>query len=85
MYRRHGGSRHLGARGSYRAAFAQLRHKYPDLYGRDGRRRLAAESRLGPRQRFVYRWWWGLRPLPARLELRLQALRWRGRPSNPGA
>ena len=78
LYRRHGGSRHLGARGHYRAAFAQLRGKYPDLYGREGRRRLAAESKLGPWQRFVYRWWWGWRPLPARVELMLQALRWRG-------
>jgi glycosyltransferase involved in cell wall biosynthesis len=77
MYRRHGGSRHLGARGHYRAAFAQLRRKYPDLYGRAGRRRLAAESKLGPWQRFVYRWWWGWRPVPARVELALQALRWR--------
>ncbi len=77
MYRRHGDSRHLGARGHYRAAFAQLRRKYPDLYSRAGRRRLAAESKLSPSQRFVYRWWWGLRPLPARVELALQALRWR--------
>lgn len=77
LYRRHGGSRHLGARAHYRAAFGHLRRKYPDLYGSEGRRRLAAESRLGPWQRFIYRWWWGWRPLPARVEITLQALLWR--------
>jgi glycosyltransferase involved in cell wall biosynthesis len=77
LYRRHGGSRHGSARPRYRATFRELRRKYPDLYGRSGRRRLAQGSRLGAWQRIIYRAWWGWRPLPARLELQLQALLWR--------
>lgn len=77
LYRRHENTRHLGARGAYRRSFRQLRAKHADLYAREGRRRLAAESRLGPVGRLVYRWWWGWRPLPARLELLLQSRLWR--------
>ncbi len=76
-YRRHGGSRHFQARYRYRDTFAQLRRKYPDLYGPMGRRSLAERSRLGWLQRQIYRFWWGPRPLPARLEIGLQALLWR--------
>ncbi len=77
MYRRHGDTRHTGARPRYRATFRQLRRKHAGLYGRSGRRRLAAESDLGPIGRLVYRWWWGWRPLPARVELALQSALWR--------
>ncbi len=79
LQRRHGPSRHLGARPHYRATFRQLRRKHAALYGRAGRGRLAAESDLGIAGRLVYRWWWGWRPLPARVELALQAVLWRPR------
>jgi glycosyltransferase involved in cell wall biosynthesis len=77
LYRRHGPSRHLEERARYRHAFRELRRKHAALYDRDGRRRLAGESDLDAFGRLIYRWWWGLRPLPARIELRLQAILWR--------
>jgi GT2 family glycosyltransferase len=77
LYRRHGTTRNLGARLRYRAIFRQLRDKHAALYGRAGRRRLQAESDLNSAGRFVYRWWWGRRPLPARVELALQSIFWR--------
>jgi glycosyltransferase involved in cell wall biosynthesis len=80
LYRRHGRTTGLRARPRYRATFRQLRRKHAGLYGRAGRRRLAAESDLGIGGRLVYRWWWGSRPLPARVELALQSRLWR-----PGA
>lgn len=77
MYRRHGNTTHFGARANYRTWYRKLRRKHAQLYDRDGRRRLAAGSDLGPIGRAVYRWWWGARPLPARLEAALQRLLWR--------
>ena len=78
LYRRHGvATVHFGGRAGYRAWFRRLRRKHAALYGRAGRRRLAADSDMGPLGRCVYRWWWGARPLPARLEARLQSLLWR--------
>jgi glycosyltransferase involved in cell wall biosynthesis len=77
LYRRHGSTRHLGARPHYRDAFRQLRRKHSALYERPSRRRLRAESDLGAAGRLVYRWWWGWRPLPARVELAVQAFLWR--------
>jgi glycosyltransferase involved in cell wall biosynthesis len=82
LHRRHGPSRHLGARPRYRASFRQLRRMHPALYSRAGRRRLRAESELGAAGRLIYRWWWGWRPLPARIELALQSWRWRARASD---
>jgi glycosyltransferase involved in cell wall biosynthesis len=79
FYRRHGLSRHTGARRRYRATYRQLRRKHATLYGRAGRRRLRAQSELRSVGRLVYRWWWGWRPLPARVELALQAALWRPR------
>ena len=79
FHRRHGHSRHMGARPRYRAVYRQLRRKHAVLYGRAGRRRLQAESDLGLLGRFAYRWWWGWRPLPARVELALQTVLWRSR------
>jgi glycosyltransferase involved in cell wall biosynthesis len=79
LYRRHESTRHLGARPAYRRSFRQLRAKHAELYTRRGRRRLARESRIGPIERLVYRFWWGWRPLPARLELALQSALWRGK------
>lgn len=79
LHRRHGSSRHLGARSRYRSIYRQLRRKHSDLYSRAGRRALRAQSDLSPGGRLLYRWWWGWRPLPARAELTLQALMWRQR------
>jgi len=76
-YRRHAATRHMDARPGYRATFRRLRRTYPGLYSRAGRRRLARESDLGPAGRLLYRFWWGSRPLPARLELALQSALWR--------
>ncbi|MGD0452784.1 MAG: glycosyltransferase [Solirubrobacteraceae bacterium] len=76
LYRRHHATRHLQARPRYRATFRQMRRKHPALYGRAGRRRLRRESDLGGAGRLVYRWWWGCRPLPARVELALQSVLW---------
>ena len=77
LYRRHGSGRHAGARPHYHASFRQIRDKHPGLYDRAGRRRLARESSLGAAGRLLYRCWWGSRPLPARVELALQAALWR--------
>lgn len=79
LYRRHGPARHLGARPHYRASFRQIRRKHSALYGRVGLRGLGAESALSLSGRLVYRCWWGWRPLPARVELALQAVLWRPR------
>jgi glycosyltransferase involved in cell wall biosynthesis len=81
LYRRHVPARHAGARPHYRASFRQIRRKHPGLYDRRGRRRLAGESSLGVAGRLAYRYWWGWRPLPARVELALQAVLWRPRGS----
>lgn len=77
LYRRHGFGRHAGARPHYHASFRQIRRKHAGLYGRSERRRLAHESSLGVAGRLLYRYWWGSRPLPARVELALQAALWR--------
>jgi glycosyltransferase involved in cell wall biosynthesis len=76
-YRRHGQTMFAGARSHYRATFRQLRRKHSELYGRAQRRRLRADSDLGIAARLLYQWWWGWRPLPARIELALQSLLWR--------
>jgi glycosyltransferase involved in cell wall biosynthesis len=76
LYRRHGATRHIDARPAYRTTFRQIRREHPALYGRAGRRALQADSDLGAAGRLVYRWWWGWRPLPARVELALQSLLW---------
>lgn len=79
LYRRHGHTRQLGARPHYHAVFRQMRRKHAMLYGRQGRQRLRAESDLGISGRLMYRWWWGLRPVPARVELALHSILWRPR------
>lgn len=75
-YRRHAGTVHASARPEYRRWYRALRTKHAGLYTRASRRRLAAESDLGPLGRGVYRWVWGPRPVPARLELALQRRMW---------
>jgi glycosyltransferase involved in cell wall biosynthesis len=77
LYRRHTATRHLAARARYRETFRQLRAKHAATYSRTGRKRVAAESELGALGRVVYRFWWGFRPLPARVELSLQSAFWR--------
>jgi glycosyltransferase involved in cell wall biosynthesis len=73
-YRRHGATKLGGDRRTYRRWFRELRRKHADLYAR--RAELARESALTPLGRQVYRWWWGARPLPARVEHALHALLW---------
>jgi glycosyltransferase involved in cell wall biosynthesis len=65
-YRRHGESMVDDARQTYRRARRRLREKHASLYA--SRRELGRESSLGPVGQLVYRWYWGPRPLPARLE-----------------
>jgi glycosyltransferase involved in cell wall biosynthesis len=79
FYRRHGMTMYADARAHYRMSFRQLRRKHRALYSRAGRRRVRAESSLGVVNRLVHRWWWGWRPLPARIELLLQSIFWRPR------
>ena len=74
-YRRHGSTMLSGARRDYRTWYRRLRHKHAALYRR--RRELARETDLGPMGRLWYQWFWGARPVPARLEHALHALLWR--------
>jgi glycosyltransferase involved in cell wall biosynthesis len=74
-YRRHGATMLSGARRDYRAWYRRLRTKHAALYAR--RDELARESALGPIGRGVYRWWWGMRPMPAGVEHALHTVLWR--------
>jgi glycosyltransferase involved in cell wall biosynthesis len=74
LYRRHGTTMLSGARREYRRWYRAIRAKHRDLYRRRGE--LARESDLGPIGRAVYRFYWGPRPVPARLEQRLYGLLW---------
>ena len=66
-YRRHPGTSKLAEdRRRYRHHYAALRRKHAALYAHAGG--LAREGRVGPLQRAVYRWFWGARPIPARVE-----------------
>lgn len=76
-YRRHGHTMYSAARAQYHAWYRRLRRKHAGLYGQEGRRRLSRESDLTALGRGIYRWWWGARPVPARLEGALHALLWR--------
>jgi glycosyltransferase involved in cell wall biosynthesis len=71
-YRRHERTKLARDRPAYRRAFRQLRAKHAELYRRP------PESRLGALGRAWYRLFWGLRPVPARLERALHGLHWRG-------
>jgi glycosyltransferase involved in cell wall biosynthesis len=73
-YRRHAGSKHTRDRGEYRSAFGRLREKHAALYRERGR--LAADSDLGAVGRAFYRYFWGTRPVPPRLERSLHRLLW---------
>ena len=79
MYRRHGSTMYTGAR---RPISQVVSPAPPQASGPLRIRRAApARRRVGPRPsgKAVYRWWWGARPLPARVEGALQALLWRAR------
>jgi hypothetical protein len=52
----------------------RLRAKHRSLYSRS--RTLARGSGLPARDRLVYRLYWGLRPIPARIEQFLYSLHW---------
>jgi glycosyltransferase involved in cell wall biosynthesis len=70
-YRRHAGSKHGRDRPAYRGAYRRLRAKHAELY------RNPPKGRLNVLGRAWYRVFWGLRPVPARLESALHRLRWR--------
>ena len=73
-YRRHGSTKLSVDRREYRRWFREMRVKHAELYAR--RDELAEQSDLSRLGRAVYRWWWGARPIPARLEHALHALLW---------
>ena len=76
-YRKHGPSKHRSDRRAYRAMYKQLRAKHADLYARAGQ--LARETGASVVDRAIYPYFWGLRPLPARIEGALQNLAWRAK------
>jgi len=71
-YRRHAESKVGGDRRAYRRTRRHLREKHARLYA--SRAALARESSLGPAGRLLYRFYWGPRPLPARVERALYDL-----------
>jgi glycosyltransferase involved in cell wall biosynthesis len=74
-YRRHGNSKF--SRAAYRKCFRALRSKHRSLYesGSPAER----DSELSALGRAVYRYFWGARPVPARLEQALYSFLWRAR------
>ncbi len=74
-YRKHGSSKVGEDRRVYRAAYRRLRAKHAALYA--DAPRLARESDLRLPGRLTYRWFWGPRPVPARVETTLHQLLWR--------
>jgi glycosyltransferase involved in cell wall biosynthesis len=76
-YRRHGQSMVDDARRAYRRSRRLLREKHAELYA--SRHSLAGESSLGPAGRLLYRWYWGPRPVPGRIERALYGVLFRGR------
>ena len=76
LYRRHG-ARCSSMRVRAIELVPAAPRKHAELYDERVEAELAAESDLGALGRAVYRWWWGARPLPARVEGALQSLLWR--------
>jgi GT2 family glycosyltransferase len=70
-YRRHAQAKQRSDRRVYRRMYRQLRAKHADLYSNP------PPSRLSLPKRLWYRLFWGLRPVPARLETALHRLIWR--------
>lgn len=75
-YRRHGQTMLADARREYGRWYRRLREKHAAVYARRGE--FARETDLGPAARFVYRWFWGTRPVPARVEQALYRRLFRG-------
>ena len=73
-YRRHGSTKLSADRRGYHQWYRRLRDKHGALYARSSE--LARESDLSPVGRAVYRWWWGARPVPARVEHALHSVLW---------
>jgi GT2 family glycosyltransferase len=74
-YRRHGDSKYN--RATYRECFRKLRSKHRSLYepGSAAKR----DSELSALGRAAYRYFWGPRPVPARMEQALYSFLWRAR------
>jgi glycosyltransferase involved in cell wall biosynthesis len=72
-YRRHGTSKLRIDRRGYRRTLHELRHKHGQLYSDPA---IARESELGPLGRAAYRYFWGFRPVPARVEQAAHSLLW---------
>ena len=77
LYRRHGPTMYTGARARYRTGTHGSETSIPSCTtGRAGGG-WPPSHELGPIGRAVYRWWWGARPIPARVEGMLHSLLWR--------
>jgi glycosyltransferase involved in cell wall biosynthesis len=74
-YRRHGDTKYAGDRRHYHAAWRALRGKHAGLYARQDE--LARRSSLGPAGRALCRYFWGPRPIPARVEAAVHRRIWR--------
>lgn len=75
LYRRHGQTMVSGARRDYHHWYRLLRCKHAALYARHSE--LAARTGASRAEQLLYRWFWGARPIPARVEQAIYALRWR--------
>jgi glycosyltransferase involved in cell wall biosynthesis len=78
-YRRHGSSKLHADRRAYRRTLRELKRKHACLYSD---RALVRDSELGPLERAAYRYFWGFRPVPARLEQAAHGLVWGRRRGN---
>jgi glycosyltransferase involved in cell wall biosynthesis len=76
-YRRHGSTMLGDARRDYRSWYRLLRAKHAALYAQAPQ--LARKHGVPLHERLLYRWYWGPRPIPARVEHALHALLWRAR------
>ena len=76
-YRQHGNSKFGLDRAAYREYFGKLRNKHRSLY--EPGSAADRDSQLSTLDRGVYRYFWGARPVPARVEQTLYSLLWRAR------
>jgi glycosyltransferase involved in cell wall biosynthesis len=74
-YRRHGSSKF--SRATYRTYFGKLRSKHRSLY--ESGSAAERDSELSALGRAAYRYFWGARPVPARVEQALYQFLWRAR------
>lgn len=75
LYRRHESTMLSGARKNYHTWYRLIRKKHQDLYARTDE--FSVESDLSFLGRLFYQYFWGLRPLPARIEGILHQLIWK--------